>query len=369
MDNIEQHIFETERILICNAGSGSLELQEWEESTKLNMNIVEGEPKQLFDHFKKYIDETLPYQIILHRVVHVGKVDRNPKLVDEDCLNLIRHWSPLAPLHNEIALRLIEYGIRECPHAKHFIFSDSTLFNTIPDCARHYALPEGLSEKWPIMRYGFHGLAHQSQWNQLQKQKKYERVITIHLGGGSSLAAWKGGIVIDTTMGFTPSDGLPMTTRSGSIDPNIVLHLLEREEHTPESLSRLFNHSSGLAGISGISGDYRDLKKSESGSASVALEIYSYALTKAIGAFVGVMGGVDAIVFGGGLGEHQPDIRADSLCQLSKLGISLCEKKNRSAQGICALHQKHSQTEIWLIPSDECLEMLGQYKRYSKETV
>ncbi|NQY17679.1 MAG: acetate kinase, partial [Alteromonas sp.] len=108
-----------------------------------------------------------------------------------------------------------------------------------------------------IMRYGFHGLAHQSQWNQLQKQKKYERVITIHLGGGSSLAAWKGGIVIDTTMGFTPSDGLPMTTRSGSIDPNIVLHLLEREEHTPESLSRLFNHSSGLAGISGISGDYR----------------------------------------------------------------------------------------------------------------
>lgn len=298
----------------------------------------------------------------------MGKVETNPQKVNEASLNLIRHWLPLAPLHNKTTLDLIEYGLTKCPDSKHYIFSDSTLFNTIPDFARGYALPATLSERWPIIKYGFHGLAHQSQWNQLQKRKRHERVITIHLGGGSSLAAWQDGKVIDTTMGFTPSDGIPMTTRSGSIDPNIALHLLEREKYTLESLSKMFNYDSGLAGISGGSGDYRDLKQSQQDSASTALATYSYELSKAIGSFIAVLGGIDAIAFGGGLAEHQSEIRKFALSRLTGLGIILSDSKNDKAEGICTLHDKNSRTEIWLTPTDECEEMLNQYLTYIKET-
>ena len=357
----------TERVLVCNAGSGSLELQMWEGERCVDQQSLEGEADQLFNHFASYLSDAVPCSAVLHRVVHIGRVKRNPRKVDENCLNDIKHWLPLAPLHNQIALKLIEHGLNEWPDANHFVFSDSALFNTLPDYARSYPLPDGLSDRWPIMKYGFHGLAHQSQWNLLQKQKQHERVITIHLGGGSSLAAWQDGKVVDTTMGFTPTDGLPMTTRSGGIDPNIVLHLLERENYTLESLSKLLNRESGLAGLSGISSDYRTLKKSQNSDAYVARDAYSYALTKAIGSFIAVLGGVDAITFGGGLGEHQPDVRESALSRFTGMGISISKEKNKHAKGVCAIHGANSQTEIWLTPSDECEVMFNQYKTYTKE--
>jgi acetate kinase len=309
----------------------------------------------------------LPCSTLLYRVVHIGKKDSNPQKVDEDCLNEIRHWLPLAPLHNKISLELIEHGLHKWPDCNHFVFSDSALFNTLPEYARVYPLPDELSKRWPVMKYGFHGLAHQSQWEQLQKQKRFKRVITIHLGGGSSLAAWQDGCVIDTTMGYTPTDGLPMTTRSGAIDPNIVLHLLEHGNYTLESLSKMFNSEAGLAGLSGISGDYRTLKQSQNADAVLARDVYSYALTKAIGSFMGVLGGVDAIAFGGGLGEHQPEVRESGLSRFAGLGISVSKEKNKHAEGCCAIHDTGSQTEIWVTPSDECKVMLNQYKTYTKE--
>ncbi|QJR81671.1 acetate kinase [Alteromonas pelagimontana] len=358
-----------ESILVCNAGSGSLEMQLWEDGQLKDSTTTEGEQHKLLDDFTAFLTHSTPCDYILHRVVHMGDVEQNPLRVNDEILALIKHWQPLAPLHNGIALALIEKGKARWPDAQQFVFSDSALYSDLPEHARHYPLPGKLSSGWPIKKYGFHGLAHQSQWRLLQEQKQYSRVITIQLGGGSSLTAWQDGKVLDTTMGFTPTDGVPMTTRSGGVDPNIVLHLIEREHYSVAQLNKLFNHEAGLLGLSGVSGDYRDLKISEEPAAKFAIAVFSYRLTQAIGSLMAVMGGVDAIGFGGGLAENQPALREACLQPIAGLGVVVSSENNDAENELCAIHSENSSTDIWISPNQECNEMHSQFKTYKEKVL
>ena len=371
-------------IMACSAGSGSLEVQLWRGGRGQSFKKFEGQQTALAEDFAAWLQRLDECQVVLHRVVHSGDIASNPQPVNAASLALIRHWSTLAPLHNAFALKVIDTVATHQPGAKQFIFSDSVLYRDMPARASRYALPPELSARWPIKKYGFHGLAHRNQWRGAQAQKNYAKVISIHLGGGGSITAWENGQVLDTTMGFTPLDGIAMTTRSGSLDPNIVLHLLEHEGFTAQQLKTLFNQDSGLKGVSGISGDLRDLRASDSASAHFAVDLLCYQITKAVGGFIAVLGGVDAICFGGGLAENQPIVREKCLAPLRGLGIRLSERANGAVVddlpggkgddteypfgATCALHEKGSPTDIWLTPAQECWEMVIQFEAFNRDS-
>ena len=363
-----QHIASSELIntarneydfLACNSGSGSIKLLF---SGKEEIS-VEGNIDELINHYREYLQKHRERSVVLHRVVHGGRASDILYPIDKAQIEHIEHWGALAPLHNKTALKLIEVTKNIWPASKQFVIFDTSLYRDLPKVAQTYPIPVGLSKDWPILRYGFHGIAHRAQFRMLCAQGDYPRVITIHLGGGSSITAWKNNRVIDTTMGFTPTDGLPMTTRSGELDPMIVLHLIKREGYTVEQLETLLNQESGLKGISGISGDYRDLKEIDQEEAKLAREYFCRNLTKGIGSMLALLGGVDAISFGGGLAENQREVRAACLAPLAPLGIILCRKKNRIENSLSPLHSDNSITDIWLTPAGECEEMVRQYQQ------
>ncbi len=363
----EPYPLSSHRILVCNAGSGSLEMMVTQNATERDHCQFEGTPSQVKEYFADYILSIQPCDAVLFRIVHLGEVKSHPVEVTSDTLATIAHWAPLAPLHNDIALNLINIAMQQWQHAKHYVFGDSVLFCELPNKARQYFLPTNLSPRWPIRKYGFHGIAHQSQWNTLRQQSAYSKVITVHLGGGGSLTAWKDDRVIDTTMGFTPTEGIPMTTRSGSLDPNIILHLLEKEQLPLDTLKQLVNGEAGLAGVSNTSGDYRDLKQESTPEAKLAIDMYTHELAKAIGAFVAILGGIDAIAIGGGLGVNQPDLRQRALGGLAHFGIQLDQAKNANTTALGAIHDSHSPCAVWVTPTRECEEMLRQFHLSEKE--
>jgi acetate kinase len=322
----------------------------------------EGSFEQLKAALQTYLETNLPCGIILHRIVHGGDVSEGPHAITPDLLKRIQHWQVVAPLHNTLALHLIELGQDNWPSSKCFALFDSALYSQLPPVSKNYALPQGLSNRWPIKRYGFHGLAHRAQWQLVNQQKSHAKVITLQLGSGCSASAWLGDRVIDTTMGFSPLEGLTMATRCGNIDASIVLHLLEYEQgYTVSELRRLLTEDAGMKGLSGISGDIRELLKSSDERAALAVSHFCYQIQKVIGSYIAILGGVDAITFGGGIGENHAVIRKKIVGPLKNLGIVLDEEQNSQAHGMIALHTATSQTEIWLTPVDEIREMTDQF--------
>lgn len=355
-----------EDILICDAGSSSLKLARWSPSTEnLESSSHEGSPEQIGEILRNYLESNPACKTVLHRIVHAGDVAEGPHQLTPALIARISHWQTVAPLHNSLALHLIQLTQTHWPHCRSYALFDSALYSQLPAVSQNYALPDGLSPQWPIKRYGFHGLAHRAQWTLLNQLKPYRRVITLQLGSGCSATAWLEGKVVDTTMGFSPLEGLSMATRCGNIDASIVLHLLEYEEgFTIAKLRRLLTEESGLKGLSGISGDMRELLSCTDEKANLAIAHFCYQIQKVIGAYIAVLGGVDAITFGGGIGENQAVIRSDILTPLKDLSILLDDKKNAQADGFTPLHADNSQTEIYLTPVDEMDEMLGQFLRY-----
>ena len=355
-------------ILICNAGSSSLKLARWNtHNDSFDPVNYEGSFEDLEKALQRYLQENLPCSAALHRIVHGGDSDERPHKITKDVRERIEHWQVVAPQHNAIALSLIALVQSEWCNAENFALFDSALYAHLPEVSRGYALPENLSSKWPIRRYGFHGLAHRAQWALLTQNKVYEKVITLQLGSGCSASAWLNGEVVDTTMGFSPLEGLPMATRCGNIDASVVLHLLQYEDgHTTSSLRRLLSEHSGLKGLSGISGDIRKLMDSDDESATRAINHFCYQIQKTIGSYIAVLGGVDAITFGGGIGENQDAIRHKILSPLKNLSIVLDEDKNSRPSGFTALHDSSSQTELWLTPVDEIRQMARQFNALAK---
>jgi len=270
-----------------------------------------------------------------HRVVHGGEAFTGAVVIDPEVEERIRDSIDLAPLHNPHNLAGIRAARGELPDIPHVAVFDTAFHASLPPRAFHYALPYVLYHRHRIRRYGFHGTSHRHVLRRsarlLEREPESFRLISLHLGNGASACAIRNGRSLDTSMGFTPLEGLVMGTRSGDVDPAVVLHVMAREEVSASDAAGMLNKHSGLLGLSGISGDMRDLLQEEadgSERAQLALDVYAYRIRKYIGAYAAVLGGVDAVAFTGGVGENAPSIRSRALEELEFLGIRLDPEAN-----------------------------------------
>jgi acetate kinase len=269
--------------------------------------------------------EALPQGVeaAVHRIVHGGDL-REPILIDEAVEARLRQLIELAPLHNAPAIDALAAARGALPGIPHVAVFDTAFHATLPARAATYALPE----RWrgEIRRYGFHGLS--VQW--ASEQVRVPRLVVCHLGGGCSVTAVSSGRSVDTTMGFTPLEGVPMATRAGSVDPGALLYLL-RHGVSPGELDHALEDESGLLGLSGVSGDVAELQRSETAAASLALEVFAYRVATAVGAMAVPLGGLDALVFTAGIGEHSARVRREVCAHLQFLGVELDEDRNETA--------------------------------------
>ena len=317
--------------------------------------------------------------VVAHRVVHGGADLVAPCRVNAAVEAVIERLVPLAPLHNPAALRGIR-TVREAwgPGLLQVAVFDTGFYAELPAAAARYALPD-LGPGEPLRRYGFHGIAHQAMlgaWRGEQPAASAgARSISLQLGAGCSMTAAIDGKPVETSMGFTPLEGLVMATRSGDVDPGLLLYLLKERGQTVADLERLLNHEAGLKGLSGITGDMRELLASPAPAAALAVDAYCHRLRKYLGAYLAVLGGADAILFGGGVGENAAVIRERVLTGLDFAGVrldcalngSLNRARNQSAaRSVTAIHADDSAVAIWVVAVDEArvlarigLELLG----------
>ncbi len=314
------------------------------------------------------VEDPAEITAIGHRVVHGGERFSDPVLIDEDVIATIRELIPYAPLHNPANLEGILVARRIFPQAAQVAVFDTAFHQTMPPHAYRYAIPNHLYADHGVRVYGFHGTSHRyvsrraAEW--LGKSLTEVNLITAHLGNGASMAAVQNGRSVDTTMGFTPLPGLMMGTRCGDLDPAIIFYLANRLGFSLEAIDRMLNKQSGLLGVAGSS-DVRDVvARMEAGDedARLALEMYAYRIRKYIGAYMAVLGRVDALVFTAGVGENSPLVRKMSCAGLGRLGIMLDETRNqaRPAGEIMPIHKNESPVSILVIPTDEELEIAQQ---------
>ena len=298
----------------------------------------------------------------VHRVVHGGEKRQAVYRLDGKVESEIERLAPLAPLHNPLALR----WIRACravltPPPIQFAVFDTAFYTGLPEIARTYALPWELTARHGLRRFGFHGLAHQAMWRAWCARRTDTgggRVISLQLGAGCSITATDGGVARDTSMGFSPVEGLIMATRSGDVDAGLVTFLQRNETWSPQETDRILNDASGLLGISGVSGDMRELLAARDPRARLAVDMYCYRARKYIGAYLAVLGGADAILFGGGVGENAAPVRARILAGMEWAGIRLDEETNAATQGTeNRISHADSRVEIWVCPVDEAQVM------------
>ncbi len=296
-----------------------------------------------------------------HRVVHGGERFQESVLMDEDVVRGIESCSELAPLHNPNNLKGY-WATRELlPQAQHVAVFDTAFHHTLPPPAFHYGIPYAYYARHRVRRYGFHGTSHRYlsyRFAQIHGRTRHDyKLITCHLGSGCSVCAIDRGRSVDTSMGFTPLEGLLMGTRSGDVDPGVLTYLLHREGLTPLDLESMLNQHAGLKGLSGVSDDMRDLlEASRQGNqqAALAIDVFCYRVRKYIGAYLAVLSGAHAIIFGGGIGEHAPAIRARICDSLEALGIRLDAAKNAATvarEGEISSGQ--SGIRVWVIPTNE----------------
>lgn len=294
-----------------------------------------------------------------HRIVHGGSRFFEPVLIDATVLAEIQALTELAPLHNPSGLAGIEAVRQTLPHVPNVGVFDTAFHHDLPDVAARYALPADLSECLHLRRYGFHGISYRyvSERLGLLLNRVPPRQIICHLGNGASVCALRNGKSIDTSMGFTPLEGLIMGNRSGDVDPGLILHLLRHGSQTPDQLDDLLNHRSGLLGLSGRSSDVRDLEKAANEgdpASALALECFAYRVRKYIGAYAAALGGIDNLIFTGGIGEHSASMRAQICQDLNFLGLHLDDQRNRSATGHApAAISRENENTIWIVPTDE----------------
>lgn len=295
-----------------------------------------------------------------HRVVHGGEKYSKSVIVDADVKKSIEECFKLAPLHNPANMIGIEACEELMPTTPMVVTFDTAFHQTMPEEAFLYALPYELYEENGIRKYGFHGTSHkfvsQTVADEMKKDIKDLKIITCHLGNGASLCAIKGGVSIDTTMGFTPLDGIVMGTRSGSIDPAIAIYLMKELNYSADDVNDLLNKKSGVLGISGVSSDFRDIEAAaEKGNkrAQLALDIYHYKIRTQIGAYAAAMGGVDVIVFTAGVGENGPETREAALEGLEFLGVKIDKEKNNVRGKIREISTDDSTVKAYIIPTNE----------------
>jgi acetate kinase len=294
-----------------------------------------------------------------HRIVHGGTRFVAPTIVDDEVMAGLEKLTSLAPLHNAPGLAGVRAAraVLDVPMVAVF---DTAFHTTLPEHARTYAIPRDLAEKHAIRRYGFHGLSYRAvvaRYVALAGARlERTRLIVLHLGHGASIAAIAGGRSIDTSMGLTPLEGLVMGTRSGDLDPAIVAHLARAEDVDADTVDKWLNERSGLLGLSGRSADVRELLAAEASDARarLALDVFCYRARKYIGAYLAALGGADAVVFTGGIGEHAPEVRARICRDLGWCGLALDGPRNDAARGATArISRDGAGLAAWVIPTDE----------------
>ena len=297
-----------------------------------------------------------------HRVVHGGIEFNSTTLINREVKDKIRSLFSLAPLHNPPNLTGIEIAEKLFPAAQQVAVFDTAFHRSIPPKAHRYAIPENFYTEDHIRVYGFHGTSHQYVTKTLRKlhPEQSDKIISIHLGNGCSMTAVHRGKSIDHSLGFGPMNGLIMGTRSGDIDQAVLLYLMETKGYTPQDMSGILQKKSGLLALTGMS-DMRDIEKAaaqEDENALLALEMVTYRIRKYIGAYTAAMNGLDALIFTAGIGEHSPLIREKVCSDMDAFGIRIDKDKNRSAgKGIHAVEAPDSKVKIYVIPTDEELEI------------
>jgi len=281
------------------------------------------------------LDELEGIDAVGHRIVHGGTEFVEPVVIDESVVRRIEALADLAPLHQPKSLRALELVSAKLPGVPAVACFDTAFHAAMPAAAATYALPREWRTRWPLRRFGFHGLSHAYASRRAAEligaPVEDLRIVTCHLGAGASLAAVRGGRSVDTTMGFTPLDGLVMATRSGSLDPGLILWLEEHMGMPPSELASTLEHRSGLVGLAG-SADMKAILERDDEDARLAVEVYVHRLRREIAAMVASLGGLDVLVFTGGVGERAAPIRARAGESLAFLGVEIDARRNEDAQ-------------------------------------
>ena len=352
------------RVLVVNAGSSSLKLTVLEDSEVVAGTTVERwEGAGHVEPIEDFLRDVDAVEAVGHRVVHGGPRYSGPVLLDRDAVDYLESIIDLAPLHQPRSLA----GIREVsrlldvPAVAAF---DTAFHATLSPAAHTYALPREWNHRWQLRRYGFHGLAHSSAVRRaaelLDVPLDSQRIVSCHLGAGASLAAVRGGQSVDTTMGFTPLAGLVMATRSGSVDPGLVTWLLADGRVDLDSLSAALEHESGLRGLSGTSGDLRDVlggMRSGDTDCALAFDVFVHTLVREIGAMTASTDGLDVLVFTGGIGEHSADVRQAAAERLGHLGVRIDPAANEAATGDAVLGVAGAAVATVVVTSREDAEV------------
>lgn len=383
------------KILVINCGSSSLKYQVFDMSNEavLAKGLVEkiGLPGSFLKHRRKeedniIVESDMPnheaaiglvmdallderhgvvksmdeIEAVGHRVVHAGERYAGSVLINEDVMHALRQCIELAPLHNPPNIMGIEVCAKLMPNVKHVAVFDTAFHQTMPQTAYLYGVPLSLYRKYGLRRYGFHGTSHryvsERAAHMLGRPTSEVKVITCHLGNGASVAAIDGGRSIDTSMGFTPLEGLIMGTRSGDLDPAVVPFLMEKENMNSEQISSFLNKKCGVMGISEVSSDFRVIEEAAAkgnDQAQLALDMYYYRVRKYVGAYAAALGRVDAIVFTAGLGENSPEVREAVCKHLGFMGVELDLAKNRVRGKEVDLSSEGAKVKVLLIPTNE----------------
>lgn len=379
-------------VLVLNCGSSSIKADILEPSTgrrfvsldveRINsgtpqLRIDEGplQPCQGSDH-QSVLSHALPALLaacpeahqpraVGHRVVHGGEAFTAPTLLTAEIETQLEAIADLAPLHHPANLAGIRVARALLPNLPHVAVFDTAFHKTLPERAKYYAIPSELSEKYQIRRYGFHGISHayvsQAAAHFLGKDRRDLKLLTCHLGNGCSITAIEHGRSVETSMGMTPLEGLVMGTRSGDLDVGVVLELMRKEGLDVDQIDQLLNKRSGLTGLSGVGNDMRDIEERAAQgdeACRLTLQVFAHRVRKYIGAYAAVMGGVDAIVFTAGIGQHSATIRHRITQRLDFLGVTLDETRNREAKvdfdnPVCRISSSASKATLLVIATDE----------------
>ena len=332
-----------------------------EEAMKDHKDAIKLVLDALTDKQHGVIDDMADISAVGHRVVHGGEKYANSVLIDEDVMKSLEECIKLAPLHNPPNI----IGINACkalmPNTPMVAVFDTAFHQTIPEYAYIYPLPYELYKKYGVRKYGFHGTSHRYVSKKaaelIGKNIEDLKIITCHLGNGASICAVENGKSVETSMGFTPLEGIAMGTRSGNIDPAILPFLMKELNLSLDEVNDILNKKSGVYGISGVSSDFRDIEEAaEKGDhrAKLALDVFHYKVRRFIGSYAAAMGGVDCVVFTAGLGENSAESREEICKNLEFLGINIDQKKNNEGRGFAkVISEDNSKVKVFVIPTDE----------------
>lgn len=336
------------RVLVFNVGSSSIKYSLFENTQKLDSGYYERLKEK--KDYQKAVEDILQkignIDLISHRIVHGGDLNK-PTKITKETIKKIQEFSHFAPLHNPKQLMVIK--ICEKFKKPQYAVFDTAFYSPLPKISKVYPIPTEITKKYNIRKYGFHGLSHKFVSTGLNG-----KTISCHLGSGSSITAIKNSKPIDTSMGLTPLEGLMMTTRSGTIDPGLII-FLEKKGYNPE---KLLQEKSGFLGLSGYK-DFRDILKTQNKKSSkLTYDIFVYQITKIIGSYVAALNGLDNLIFTAAIGENVPKLRNDICKNLEFLGLKLDEKENQKNSKI--ISGKNSKVKVYVIPTNEELEIVKE---------